>query len=50
MAIELVVVTPFGGHRKGDVISDAAEIEKVLADSRSAHVVKVTAPEKEAAQ
>ncbi|MDR3538803.1 MAG: hypothetical protein P4L71_20070 [Acetobacteraceae bacterium] len=44
MAIELVVVTPFGEHQKGAVISDATLIAAILASEQEAHVVKVTAP------
>lgn len=44
MAIELVVVTPFGDHRKGEVISDAAQIKAILESGQEAHVVRVTAP------
>jgi hypothetical protein len=44
MAIELVVVTPFGDHQRGDVISDAAQIKAILQSDQEAHVVRVNAP------
>lgn len=36
----LVVVHPFGPYKKGDKITDAAEVEKILA-SNPAMVVKI---------
>lgn len=44
MAIELVVVTPFGDHQRGDVISDATQIKAILQSDQEAHVVRVNAP------
>ena len=37
----LVVVRPFGAHRKGDVITDAATIAAVQASENASHVVRV---------
>ncbi len=41
MALELVVVRAFGGHRKGDAITDEAEIARVLGSEQAASVVRV---------
>lgn len=43
MTVKLVVVKPFGGFRRGDVIADQAKIAAVLASGRAASVVRVTA-------
>ncbi len=43
MNIELVVVQPFAGRARGEVITDPAEIERVMA-SNAAHVVARRAP------
>lgn len=45
MDIRLVVVRDFGAHTKGDVVSDADEITKSLADERAACVVRVAVTE-----
>jgi hypothetical protein len=37
----LVVVRPFGSYQRGDVISDQAEIEHVLASEHVGDVVRV---------
>jgi hypothetical protein len=36
----LVVTNPFGGRERGDRITDAAEIEKVLSGEHAHHVVQ----------
>lgn len=49
--IELVVHNPFGPHVRGSVITEAAEIEAVLASEHAERVVKrhtLAAPEMEA--
>ena len=43
MALRLVVVRPFAGHRVGDVIVDPAQVASVLAGEHAARVVKVAA-------
>jgi hypothetical protein len=43
MNIELVVVQPFAGRARGEVITDPAAIERVMA-SNAAHVVARRAP------
>lgn len=40
MARVLVVINPFGGHDRGDRITDAKEIEKLLAGEHAHHVVQ----------
>jgi hypothetical protein len=40
MAKVLVVMNPFGGHSKGDRITDPSEIEKVLAGEQAHHVLQ----------
>jgi hypothetical protein len=39
----LVVVRPFAGHAKGDVISDAATVTGILAGENARYVVRVNA-------
>ncbi|MBV8465914.1 MAG: hypothetical protein JO218_08210 [Burkholderiales bacterium] len=41
MAIQLVVVQPFGVHQRGEVIADAQQVAAVLAGDLAGHVVKV---------
>jgi hypothetical protein len=43
MNIHLVVVHAFGGHKRGDVITDATQIAAILASADALHVVKVAA-------
>lgn len=43
MTIELVVVKPFGGFKRGDVISDPAKMAQVLAEGHAQSVVRVLA-------
>ncbi len=44
MTTVLVVVRPFASHAKGDVITDAATITKILAGENAGNVVRVVAP------
>ena len=44
MALRLVVVRPFAGHRVGDVITDPAQIAAILAGEQASRVVKVAVP------
>ena len=46
MELNLVVVRPFAGLARGDVITDAKRIEDVLHSENAAHVVRVMAPKK----
>lgn len=41
----LIVVRPFGPWRIGDLISDEATIERVLASENADHVVRFHPPE-----
>ena len=41
---QLVVVRPFGAWRVGDVVSDQASMERVLASEQAGHVVRVLPP------
>jgi hypothetical protein len=50
MSFNLVVVQPFGGHKRGDVIADQTEVAKVLAGEDKVHVVKVAAPDEAPAE
>ena len=40
MAIVLVVTNPFGGHSRGDRITDPKEIAQVLAGENAHHVIQ----------
>jgi hypothetical protein len=44
MNIHLVVVKPFAGFARGDVITDAGRVTEVLRCERAAHVVRIAAP------
>jgi hypothetical protein len=50
MSVELVVVRPFGAYGKGQSITDAATIAKVLAGENAGYVVRVTAPQPASSQ
>jgi len=39
--IILVVVRSFGPYRVGDLVRDAAEVERVLASEHAGHVVRI---------
>jgi len=41
----LIVVRPFGPHGLGDVITDAAEIERILAGEHAGSVVRIHPPQ-----
>jgi hypothetical protein len=43
MTYQLVVLKPFEGFRRGDVIKDAAAVQKILAGPQAGFVVRVTA-------
>ncbi len=43
MTTHLVVVRPFGGLARGDLVSDPAHISSILASENAAHVVRVVA-------
>ena len=43
MTIKLVVVKPFSGFKRGDVIIDNAKIAAVLAEGHAQSVVRVLA-------
>lgn len=45
----LRVIQPFADHAVGDAITDAAEIEAVLASGNASFVVRVSDPQPEAA-
>lgn len=47
MDIHLVVVKPFAGFTRGDVVADAARIEEVLKGEHAPSVVRVVAPVRE---
>jgi hypothetical protein len=47
VAYHLVCVHPFGVYAKGDLITDAAEVESLMAD-RDHHFVRITAPDEPA--
>lgn len=43
MTFHLVVLKPFDGHRRGDVITDALLVQTILAGPQASFVVRVTA-------
>jgi hypothetical protein len=45
MTFHLVVLTPFGGYRRGDVITDAGIVSKLLTGAEKNFVVRVRAQE-----
>jgi hypothetical protein len=47
MNMHLVVVRPFGGLARGDVVADAARIAEILKSEHAHDVVRVVAPAKE---
>jgi len=44
MDMHLVVVKPFVGFARGDVITDEVRIAQILRGEQAAHVVRVVAP------
>ncbi len=43
MSFQLVVLKPFATYRRGDLITDGAVIEKILAGPQAGSVVRVMA-------
>jgi hypothetical protein len=43
MTYQLVVMKPFAGFKRGDVIKDAAIVQKILAGPQAGFVVRVSA-------
>lgn len=43
MKFHLVVLKPFDGHKRGDVITDAAAVQTILAGQQASFVVRVSA-------
>lgn len=41
----LVVVSPFWGYQKGDIITDQKRVEMLLKGDNAHHVVKIKAPQ-----
>jgi hypothetical protein len=44
MDMHLVVVKPFSGFARGDVVTDKAQIAEILRSEQAAHVVRVNTP------
>lgn len=44
MEIHLVVVRPFGGLARGDIVTDEAQITKILNSEHARFVVRVANP------
>lgn len=45
MTFHLVVLKPFGGYQRGELITDTAAVEKILAGAQASYVVRVMAKE-----
>ncbi len=45
MTFQLVVLKPFAGFKRGDLISDNVMVEKILAGPQAGSVVRVTSKE-----
>ncbi len=43
MIFHLVVLKPFEGYRRGDMITDSATVQKILAGPQAGFVVRVNA-------
>ncbi len=43
MTFHLVVLKPFDGHSRGELITDARAVEKILAGPQAGFVVRVSA-------
>ena len=43
MTFHLVVLKPFDGHKRGDVITDSPTVQKILAGPQAGFVVRVNA-------
>ncbi len=44
MDMHLVVVKPFGGFARGDVVTDKGQVADILRGEQASHVVRVAAP------
>ena len=44
MTTHLVVVRPFGGLARGELVCEKQRVEEILASENAAHVVRVVAP------
>jgi hypothetical protein len=44
MDMHLVVVKPFSGLARGDVVTDTAKMVEILRGEQAAHVVRVNTP------
>ena len=42
--MHLIVTEAFGEHRRGDLITDAGEVAKILAGEHQVYVVRIPAP------
>lgn len=42
MTVKLVVLRPFGGFKRGDTITDAATITKIMSTEQAVSVVRVS--------
>ncbi len=45
MKFQLVVLKPFDGYKRGDLITDAAAVQKIIAGPNASFVVRVTSKE-----
>lgn len=45
MTFQLVVLKPFAGYRRGDLITDTLVVEKILSGPQASSVVRVTVKE-----
>jgi len=45
MAFHLVVLKPFAGFKRGDLITDTAAVEKILAGPQASFVVRIASKE-----
>jgi hypothetical protein len=43
MTFHLVVLKPFDGYKRGDMITDATAVQKILAGPQAGFVVRVSA-------
>lgn len=45
MEFHLIVREPFGGYKKGEMITDADKVKEILAGENEHHVIKIAATE-----
>ena len=45
MELHLVVVRPFGGLARGELVTDQKRIDEILLGEHAAHVVRVCTPD-----